>query len=240
MIEIKNVCKSFSSNQILHNLNLSISESIVGLAGPSGSGKSTLLRAIQSLESIDSGTIKISGTSAFMFQDFQLFPHMSVLDNLIYAPMIQQKNKKKPNDDCVNNENLCHKNNCNYTKDELIQKACKLLKQLGIEEKTNDFPNSLSGGQKQRVALARSLMIEPQILLCDEPTSGLDVATIDDVINLLKSIEKFGVVILIASHDLDFLTKIAHRIILLKNGKIAADVMPSKMSNPVAELKKFY
>lgn len=217
MLIINKLHKVFQENVILNGINLKISKgSIVGLAGPSGSGKSTLLRMIQGLDTIDEGEIVFKGSSGFMFQDFQLFPHMNVIQNIIYAPSL-----KSPKHD--------------YTKE-----AIKLLTKLGIESKADCFPNKLSGGQKQRVALARSLMMNPDLLLCDEPTSGLDVATIDEVVELLKSVCKNNMTMIIASHDLDFLSKIADRIIVLKNGYIAADIEPAKTKEPIPLLKKYY
>lgn len=217
MLNIKNAGKKFGINTIFSDISLEVTDaSIIGLAGPSGSGKSTLLRAIQGLEKLDEGIITYEGSSGFMFQDFQLFNHMSIIDNLIYAPNLVFKDK-------------------NYH-----EEALRLLQKLDIADKQNNYPLQLSGGQKQRVALARSLMMKPKLLLCDEPTSGLDVATIEDVVNLLKSVQELGVTMIIASHDLDFLTKIANRIIVLKNGAIVTDTFLNKLEDPIHYFKKFY
>jgi polar amino acid transport system ATP-binding protein len=217
MLSINNAYKKFNSAVVLNNISLNIERhSIVGLAGPSGGGKSTLLRCIQKLESLDSGSIRFKEKSSFMFQDFQLFPHMKVLDNLTYAPRINRKSF---------DYNL---------------RAMHLLETLGIVDKADHFPFQLSGGQKQRVALARSLMMQPKLLLCDEPTSGLDVATIEDVVKLLFSIHDMGVSMIVASHDLDFLTKLTDRIIILKTGKIVSDVNTRDLENPIHYLKTFY
>jgi len=217
MIKISNLSKNFGSTNILNNINLSIDEhSIMGVAGPSGGGKSTLLRIIQKLEDYDEGEVIYDGKSSFMFQDFQLFPHMTILENLTYAPKLL--NKKQDHE----------------------KEALKLLETLGIRDKADFYPGKLSGGQKQRAALARSLMMQPKFLLCDEPTSGLDVATIQDVVELLYSVRDLGVTIVIASHDLDFLAKIADRIIILKKGTISADVNPKQLENPIEHLKQYY
>lgn len=217
MLQINNVCKNFGLTKVLDHISLLVEpQTVVGLAGPSGGGKSTLLRCIQKLESLDSGTITVEGISGFMFQDFQLFPHMTVLQNLTYAPKLKNKT-------------------ANYD-----EKAISLLETLGIKDKVDSFPSQLSGGQKQRVALARSLMMQPTVLLCDEPTSGLDLATIEEVISLLNSIKAMGVTMVIASHDLDFLSKMADRLVVLKNGQLVADVIPKAMLNPMQELKKYY
>lgn len=216
MLEIKNLSKIFADVVVLDNINISIKKtSIVGLAGSSGSGKSTLLRLIQKLEVFEHGVIECHARKGFMFQDFQLFPHMTVLENVIYGPRINNKHDYQA-------------------------RVVTVLRDLGLTSKMNNYPCELSGGQKQRVALARSLMMEPEILLCDEPTSGLDVATIYDVVMLLKSVRERGVTMIIASHDLDFLTEISDRIVLLKNGKIVVDVDLSMIQNPIGYLKNFY
>lgn len=217
MLIINNLYKAYDDHVVLNGISLKISSGkIIGLAGSSGSGKSSLLRLIQGLDSINGGEIIIKGTSGFMFQDFQLFPHMTVLKNVVYAPSVLN-----PSYD--------------YTGD-----AIKLLTKLSINDKAESYPHNLSGGQKQRVALARSLITNPDLLLCDEPTSGLDVATIDEVVELLKSVCKNNMTMIIASHDLDFLTKIADRIIVLKHGNIAADIDPKKTKHPIDKLKEFY
>jgi polar amino acid transport system ATP-binding protein len=217
MLQLNNACKKFGNITVLNQVNLTIhANTIVGVAGVSGSGKSTLLRCMQQLEALDAGHIDFKGKSGFMFQDFQLFPHMTVFKNLVYAPILHQT--------IENHEN----------------KAMELLEILGIKEKAQVFPQALSGGQKQRVALARSLMMHPDILLCDEPTSGLDMATIDDVIALLRSVKRMGVTMVIASHDLEFLTEVAERVVMLKAGHIVADIQISDLHNPLSYLKQKY
>lgn len=216
MLQIKNAYKYFGKHPILNGLDLTVTNNqIVGLAGASGEGKSTLLRCIQQLEPLDAGTITHQGQSAYMFQDFQLFPHMTVLHNLTYAPALQQK--------------------AGYQ--ELAQ---RLLQKLGIAEKQNVYPHQLSGGQKQRVALARSLMTEPKLLLCDEPTSGLDLAAISEVVDLLQSIRETNIIMVIASHDLEFLSQIADRLLVLKNGCFNLDINQRTSPLPIPVLKEFY
>lgn len=217
MLHIKNVSKVFSGAVILNQINITMgSNSIIGLAGPSGSGKSTLLRCIQKLEKVDMGQINCDLKVGYMFQDFQLFPHMSVLDNLTYAAKINDKE--------MNHE----------------QKALALLQSLNIVDKVNAYPHQLSGGQKQRVALARSLMMNPDLLLCDEPTSGLDSNTTNDVLNLLTQIKDKGVSMIIVSHDLSFLTKIAERMIVINKGSLVADFNTSQVAQPELYLQQFY
>lgn len=211
MIIIENAFKKFKDTPVIQGVSFNIDKgTILGLAGPSGGGKSTMLRCIQKFEILDKGKITCLGTTGFMFQDFQLFPHMTVLENLTYAPKL-----------------------LGY---DVRSRANELLVNLGLESKSNNYPISLSGGQKQRVAFARSLMMNPDIFLCDEPTSGLDVATIEDVVVLLKSLQITTMVI--ASHDLDFLMKITTRIIILNKGKIVKDI--ETKSTDINELKTYY
>ncbi|MDR1475524.1 MAG: ATP-binding cassette domain-containing protein [Holosporales bacterium] len=221
MLKVNDVYKSFNDTKVLEGIAVDISKSkVFGLAGPSGSGKSTLLRCMQGLETPDRGSIEHNGKMCFMFQDFQLFPHMTVIQNLLYAPNLNKKKHKKHDKE---------------------QQANALMRNLGLESKKHAYPKSLSGGEKQRVALARSLMIDPETLLCDEPTSGLDVATTTDVVLLLKSVcETAGVTMVIASHNLDFLTEISDRIVLLKSGKIVADIETRMHDDPINYLKKYY
>lgn len=217
MLSIANASKILSGQIILKDISLNITPgSVVGLAGPSGSGKSTLLRCIQGLEQIDAGQLTCRGTTGFLFQDFQLFPHMSVLDNITYAPL-----------------HVLHETQAK-------EHARQLLKQLNLEQISDALPNQLSGGQKQRVALARTLAMHPDILLCDEPTSGLDIVSIQDVVQILQKVKKMGVTLLIASHDLEFLSTIADRIIILKTGQLVADLMPQAWEKNLDTLKHYY
>ncbi len=225
MLHITKACKTFGSHVVLDQVDLKVEKNtILGLAGPSGGGKSTLLRCIQGLESLDSGSLQLEEKSGFMFQDFQLFPHMSVLENLSYAPSLLCKTQKLLKDQSST----------------IHRQALKLLQDLGVGTKATSFPHQLSGGQKQRVALARSLMMSPKLLLCDEPSSGLDVATIADVVSLLRSVRDLGVSMIIASHDLDFLTALCNRIVVLKEGCIVADVLVKTLDKPIEILKAYY
>lgn len=218
MITIVELSKVLGDRTVLKDISLEIVTrgSIVGLAGPSGSGKSTLLRCIQGLDQGDTGTIYGLGYKGFLFQDFQLFPHMSVLENITYAPIHVLGEL-----DAENN-------------------ARQLLRQLNLEEFADVFPGQLSGGQKQRVALARALAMHPDTLLCDEPTSGLDVVSIQDVVRILQTVKKTGTILVIASHDLEFLSSIADRIVILKAGQIVADLMPQVWKKDLNVLKQYY
>ena len=217
MLSIINVSKILRGQTVLKDISLDIARgSVVGLAGPSGSGKSTLLRCIQGLEKIDAGQLACQGTTGFLFQDFQLFPHMTVLDNITYAPIhVLREPDAKDN-------------------------ARNLLKQLNLDQISDVLPGQLSGGQKQRVALARTLAMHPDMLLCDEPTSGLDILSIQDVAQVLQQVKKMGVTLLIASHDLEFLSCIADRIVILKAGRLVADLMPKAWERDLNTLKGYY
>ena len=204
MLELKNISKKFKDKEILSNFNLKVEENkILAIVGPSGGGKTTLLRMLAGLESIDSGEIIFNGENlplnelekrnllGFVFQDFQLFPHMTVLENLVITP-IQTMGIKK---------------------DEAEAKAIKLLEQLGLEKHYKSYPYSLSGGQKQRVALARAMMIEPKIIGYDEPTSALDPELRLEVEKLILQNKKLGVTQIVVTHDLQFAENIADDIL---------------------------
>lgn len=204
MLELKNISKKFKDKEILSNFNLKVEENkILAIVGPSGGGKTTLLRMLAGLESIDSGEIIFNGKNlplnelekrnllGFVFQDFQLFPHMTVLENLVISP-IQTMGIKK---------------------DEAEAKAIKLLEQLGLENHCKSYPHSLSGGQKQRVALARAMMIEPKIIGYDEPTSALDPELRLEVEKLILQNKKLGVTQIVVTHDLQFAENIADDIL---------------------------
>ena len=204
MLELKNISKKFKDKEILSNFNLKVEENkILAIVGPSGGGKTTLLRMLAGLESIDSGEIIFNGENlplnelekrnllGFVFQDFQLFPHMTVLENLVISP-IQTMGIKI---------------------DEAEAKAIKLLEQLGLENHYNSYPNSLSGGQKQRVALARAMMIEPKIIGYDEPTSALDPELRLEVEKLILQNKKLGITQIVVTHDLQFAENIADDIL---------------------------
>lgn len=216
MLSINNLNKSYAGLDLFKNFSLEIKElSIVGLTGSSGSGKSTLLRCIQNLETIDSGTISFRGKVGFVFQDFQLFPHMTVLENITYAPRkVLQQSSISIQEDALN-----------------------LLRSLGLEEQQHKYPSALSGGQKQRVAVARSLIMKPELLLCDEPTSGLDIGSIEGFRQLLQQVHNMNVTMLIASHDIHFLTQIASRILILRQGAIFKDLLEIDFNNSIDILK---
>lgn len=223
MIEIKNLQKSFKGKLILNNISLTFKEGeILTLLGPSGAGKTTILRILNGLETCDSGDIIIDNTVicknaiysdiktqnevhkkiGLVFQSFNLFPHMSILENLILAPMHTLK----------------------LSLEEATEKALKILSKLSLEEKAKSYPYELSGGQKQRVAIARALMLNPKYICFDEPTSALDPVLTNDVANIIKSLAKENIGVLIITHDMDFSKKVSSRIIKLDLGRILEDI----------------
>ena len=204
MLELRNINKAFGGKQILTNFSLSIPEKqILAIVGPSGGGKTTLLRMLAGLETIDSGEIYYNGESlaidelekrnllGFVFQDFQLFPHLSVLDNLTLSPIKTMSMEKEVAE----------------------RKARGLLEQLGLAGHADAFPFSLSGGQKQRVALARAMMINPEIIGYDEPTSALDPELRLEVEKLILQNKERGMTQIVVTHDLQFAENIADQIL---------------------------
>ena len=204
MLELRNINKAFGGKQILTNFSLSIPEKqILAIVGPSGGGKTTLLRMLAGLETIDSGEIYYNGESlaidelekrnllGFVFQDFQLFPHLSVLDNLTLSPIKTMGMEKEVAE----------------------KKARDLLEQLGLAGHADAFPFSLSGGQKQRVVLARAMMINPEIIGYDEPTSALDPELRLEVEKLILQNKERGMTQIVVTHDLQFAENIADQIL---------------------------
>ena len=204
MLELRNINKAFGGKQILTNFSLSIPEKqILAIVGPSGGGKTTLLRMLAGLETIDSGEIYYNGESlaidelekrnllGFVFQDFQLFPHLSVLDNLTLSPIKTMRMEKEVAE----------------------KKARGLLEQLGLAGHADAFPFSLSGGQKQRVALARAMMIKPEIIGYDEPTSALDPELRLEVEKLILQNKERGMTQIVVTHDFQFAENIADQIL---------------------------
>lgn len=209
ILELENVTKYYGNELIFSNVNLKIKRGdVISLSGKSGCGKSTLLKCINRLENIDSGKIKFNGIDiskisttelrqkiGIVFQDYNLFEHLTVLDNLIIGLI---KIKK-------------------YSKNESIRKALNILKKVDLIDKKDKYPDELSGGQKQRVAIARTLLMKPDIILLDEPTSALDREMKDSVLNLIKEIVDEDMTLVIVSHEEEFMEKISDKIYYLKN-----------------------
>lgn len=214
MMKLENIAKKFGEQVALKDINFSGKKGqIVSVIGPSGSGKSTLLRIIAGLEKQDEGTLRIDGEKAtkrnakkfrrkigMVFQGFHLFPHMNVLDNLIYAPCKVLKTKRK----------------------EAKEEAKNYLKKFGLSSKLYSMPGDLSGGQKQRVAIIRALMMKPEIMLFDEPTSALDPEKVRDVAEAIKSLKKDMLVIVI-THHVALAKAISDRIVFMAEGQILGD-----------------
>lgn len=217
MLEVKNLKKSFGNNVVLKDINFKVNKGdIISIVGPSGSGKSTLLRCINMIEKPSGGNIIFEEKSlmdkntnlslirekiGMVFQQFNLFPHLTVLDNITLAPIKLE----------LMSEDIAKK------------KAIELLKTIDLKDKADEYPNSLSGGQKQRVAIIRTLIMEPDIILFDEPTSALDPEMVGEVLELIKKVADTGKTMIIVSHEMNFVKKIANRILFLDEGKIMFD-----------------
>jgi len=208
MLKLENIKKSFDGKTILDNLNLEVKDnSILSIVGPSGAGKTTLLRCIAGLEKVDSGTFILNDQPfdpfdesvkervvGVVFQDFNLFPHLSVMENIALAPKMVLKQDKDTVEKNVN----------------------EILAELGLTSLKNQYPFELSGGQRQRVAIARALAMQPQILCYDEPTSALDPSLRDTVAEVILDLKKTGITQIVITHDPDFAKKIADQLLEVK------------------------
>ena len=217
VLAIKNLVKKFDRHIILDDLNLNVQEGeVVVILGPSGCGKSTLLRCINGLEEIQSGSISFQGKEisgvkesagllrqkvGMVFQSYDLFPHLSVLGNIMLSPVKVQKRKK----------------------DEVKEEALKLLKKVGLSDKADSYPRQLSGGQKQRVAIVRALIMHPEILLFDEVTAALDPEMVREVLDVILALARQGKTMLIVTHEMQFAKAVADRIVFMDEGKIAEE-----------------
>lgn len=215
ILQIEGVTKAFGDNKVLDDFSLDVKTGeVIVIVGPSGCGKSTLLRCINGLEQIQAGKISFEGTTGMVFQSYELFPHMSVIDNVTLAPVkVQKRDKKEARDEAV-----------------------KLLTRIGLEHKIDSYPKELSGGQKQRVAIARALIMHPEILLFDEVTAALDPEMVHEVLEVILDLAKQEKTMLIVTHEMEFAKAIADRIIFLENGKIVEESGPVEFfENPKTE-----
>jgi polar amino acid transport system ATP-binding protein len=216
-VEMREVVKYFGSLKALDQVSLDVydGEKVV-IIGPSGSGKSTLLRSINRLEEIDGGRIIVNGIDIYeaaidinkvreevgmVFQSFNIFPHKAVMENLTLAQIVVRKRSKE----------------------EARERAMRLLRKVGITEKSNAFPNQLSGGQQQRVAIARALAMDPKIMLFDEPTSALDPEMIGEVLDVMRTLAREGMTMIVVSHEMGFAREVADRIIFMDHGAIVEE-----------------
>jgi polar amino acid transport system ATP-binding protein len=216
-IDFTNVNKWYGNFQALKNINLTVNKGeILVICGPSGSGKSTLIRTVNGLESISQGEISVlnqpivdtpAGKVGMVFQHFNLFPHLTVLENLTLAPIRTLK----------------------LSKQEATDRAMHYLQRVNISEQASKYPIQLSGGQQQRVAIARSLCMEPEILLFDEPTSALDPETIQEVLDVMVDLASDGITMMCVTHEMGFARKVAHRVIFMDQGEVLEMATPEQI-----------
>ncbi len=233
MIRMSGVQKYFDDFQALKDIDLEVAHGeVVVVLGPSGSGKSTLCRTINRLETIEEGTIEIDGTVlpeegsqlaklradvGMVFQQFNLFPHLTILDNVTLGPIKVRKMKKSAAE----------------------ERAMQLLDRVGIGNQASKYPAQLSGGQQQRVAIARALAMNPKIMLFDEPTSALDPEMVNEVLDVMASLVKEGMTMVVVTHEMGFARRAADRILFMADGEIVEDTDPSSFfDNPQTDRAK--
>lgn len=208
LLEIENLKKSFEDLDVLHDISLGVEEGeVVAIIGPSGSGKSTLLRCCTGLEQAESGTIHYEGSYGLVFQNFNLFPHYSVLKNIMDAPISVQKQSKK----------------------EAEKEARRLLEKMGLGDKADVYPCQLSGGQQQRVAIARALALKPSILFFDEPTSALDPELTGEILKVIRELAEEKMTMVIVTHEMSFARDVADRVIFMDGGYIIEQGDPKEV-----------
>lgn len=225
VIKVKNLYKKFGNLDVLKGIDEDIKKGeVVVIIGPSGSGKSTFLRCLNLLENPSSGDIMFEGKSitdkntdinkvrekmGMVFQQFNLFPHLTVLENITIAPI-----KVK-----------------NITSKEAEKIAMSLLKRIGLEDKAYNYPNQLSGGQKQRIAIIRALAMSPDLMLFDEPTSALDPEMVGEVLDVMQSLAKDGMTMIVVTHEMGFAKEVGDRVIFMDDGRIVETGTPDKIFN---------
>ncbi|MBI0381979.1 amino acid ABC transporter ATP-binding protein [Streptomyces albiflaviniger] len=233
MVDIRSVHKSFGSLEVLRGIDLEVrSGEVAVVLGPSGSGKSTLLRAINHLEKVDSGWISVGGSLVgyrrqgdrlhelrereilkqrtrigFVFQNFNLFPHLTVLENIVEAPISALRRPRK----------------------EAVRAAEALLDRVGLADKAAAYPRQLSGGQQQRVAIARALALEPELLLFDEPTSALDPELVGEVLDVIKDLAHQGTTMIVVTHEIGFAREVADTVVFMDGGRIVERGTPAEV-----------
>ncbi|MBP3857541.1 MAG: amino acid ABC transporter ATP-binding protein [Ruminiclostridium sp.] len=223
MIEVKGLRKNFGELDILKGIDTTVEkgEKVV-VIGPSGSGKSTFLRCLNRLEKPDAGSVIFDGTDltrasekqlnkvrekmGMVFQHFNLFPHLTIRGNLTVAPVKLRL----------------------MSREEADSRAMEMLKKVGLEQKADSYPNMLSGGQKQRIAIARALVMDPEVILFDEPTSALDPEMVGEVLSLMKQLAAEGMTMVVVTHEMGFAREVASRVMFMENGLIAEENEPDK------------
>ncbi|SNV68764.1 amino acid ABC transporter ATP-binding protein [Clostridium cochlearium] len=234
VIETVDITKRFNTLTVFEKLNINVKKGeVLVIIGPSGSGKSTFLRCLNNLEKIDEGKILIDGEElnpkdkakmrnmiikmGMVFQNFNLFPHMTVLENVMESPItVKGEDKEK-----------------------VRKRAEDLLKKVGLADRADAYPSKLSGGQKQRVAIARALAMEPEIMLFDEPTSALDPELVGEVLSVMKDLAKEGMTMVVVTHEMSFAKDVGDRVIFMDGGKIVEQGPPEEMfTNPKEERTK--
>ncbi len=221
MISFRQVNKHFGNFHVLQDISLDIAEGeVVVIIGPSGSGKSTLLRCINRLEDISDGLLEVDGSAVhdkgtdinalrrrigMVFQHFNLYPHLKVIDNITLAPV----------------------NAGGVSKEEARKTAKMYLEKVGIPDKADSYPSELSGGQQQRVAIARGLAMKPKIMLFDEPTSALDPEVIGEVLSVMKLLAKEGMTMVVVTHEMGFAREVADRVVFMDGGRIVEEAKPA-------------
>jgi glutamate transport system ATP-binding protein len=233
MIRMAAVDKHFGDLHVLKDINLEVDAGqVVVVLGPSGSGKSTLCRTINRLEPIDSGEIEVDGRAlpaegkalaglradvGMVFQSFNLFAHKTILENVMLAPLKVRKQSKA----------------------EAEQNALRLLERVGIANQKDKYPAQLSGGQQQRVAIARALAMNPKVMLFDEPTSALDPEMVQEVLDVMTTLAKEGMTMLVVTHEMGFARRAAHRVVFMADGEIVEDATPDDFfTNPRSDRAK--
>lgn len=208
LLNVKNVKKSFQGMEVLKDISFQVEKGeVLAIIGPSGSGKSTLLRCATGLEVADAGQIEYDGTFGLVFQNFNLFPHYSVMKNIIDAPIRVQKREK----------------------DTVIAEAKELLKKMGLEGREDAYPFQLSGGQQQRVSIARALAMKPDILFFDEPTSALDPELTGEILKVIKELAAEKMTMVIVTHEMNFAKNVADKIIFMSDGYIEVEGKPDEV-----------
>src|SRR5918996_2803036 len=227
LVELDQVTKSFGDNVVLSGVNLTVERgSATVIAGPSGSGKSTMLRCINGLEPIDAGEVRFEGAAVdysgkslsrlraeigMVFQQFNLFPHMTVLQNVVLGPV---KGK-------------------GVSREQATGRARELLERVGIPEKADEYPADLSGGQQQRVAIARALAMDPKLMLFDEPTSALDPELVGEVLDVMRDLAREGMTMVVVTHEIGFARDVADEVVFMDNGVVVEQGVPAEVfANP--------